>query len=445
LQIGHMAAPDGGLSAYELTRAENIRRNNQYLLSLGLDVAAEQVRKPKPPPKPKSPKPITEVKASRSSSRLCGLPADPVEDLEPEPAWEPDEKKPKRGEAGLSCWWLPATECDPLGPPRPPLTECQELALLTPLTSEQRESLVLEGGEEEGDWVTEMLRFLRAYGAQRPEAFCVPSVANFKKVIDTLSVLASGDGVTCAYRGGTFDAGVKYTPKHDLDEALRRALQWLPKAKDKSNGWTFTHPFEKMKQYQRALFWKHLFPFVWEETQPTGLAASTAMAMAASAEGAEAERWLAMATVEPVVEPAATAVEEVGGSSAAGISGGLSGAGVATANVAVDAGARAAAQMGPTTQTAANADAAAVPFTLEMVAQIIEVQGVEHLTGKLVREALESQLRLAKGGLLPLKAEISRAIDETMESMRRTQGGAVQSGGDGPEREQARASKRKRA
>lgn len=169
------------------------------------------------------------------------------------------------------------------------------------------------------------------------------------------------------------------------------------------------------------------------------------MAMAASAEGAEAERWLAMATVEPVVEPAATAVEEVGGSSAAGISGGGSGAGVATANVAVDAGARAAAQMGPTTQTAANADAAAVPFTLEMVAQIIEVQGVEHLTGKLVREALESQLRLAKGGLLPLKAEISRAIDETMESMRRTQGGAVQSGGDGPEREQARASKRKRA
>ena len=101
--------------------------------------------------------------------------------------------------------------------------------------------------------------------------------------------------------------------------------------------------------------------------------------------------------------------------------------------------------MGPTTQTAANADVAAVPFTLEMVAQIIEVQGVEHLTGKLVREALESQLRLAKGGLLPLKAEISRAIDETMESMRSTQGGAVRSGGDGPEREQARASKRKRA
>lgn len=268
----------------QLTRAENIRRNNQYLLSLGLDVAAEQVRKPKPPPKPKSPKPITEVKASRSSSRLCGLPADPVEDLEPEPAWEPDEKKPKRGEAGLSCWWLPATECDPLGPPRPPLTECQELALLTPLTSEQRESLVLEGGEEEGDWVTEMLRFLRAYGAQRPEAFCVPSVANFKKVIDTLSgppcqslllalwhmsggqrlkrgasrahictrpcsgchplpstrslmlaivrrmpVLASGDGVTCAYRGGTFDAGVKYTPKHDLDEV--RALSRTPNSR----------------------------------------------------------------------------------------------------------------------------------------------------------------------------------------------------------------------
>ena len=65
--------------------------------------------------------------------------------------------------------------------------------------------------------------------------FCVPSRENFKKVLDTVSVLASGEGVRCNYRSGAFDAGRHYTPRDDLDEALGRALKWLPKAKDKSN------------------------------------------------------------------------------------------------------------------------------------------------------------------------------------------------------------------
>ena len=60
-------------------------------------------------------------------------------------------------------------------------------------------------------------------GAQA-ETDCVPSRDNFKKFLDTVSVLASGDGVTCSYRGGTFDAGVQYTPRQDLDEALSRVV-----------------------------------------------------------------------------------------------------------------------------------------------------------------------------------------------------------------------------
>jgi len=373
------------LSAYELSRAENIRRNNAYLLALGLHVAAEDVRKPKPKPKPKAPpKPQTEAVNQRRSSRLDGIPVEELEVVETK--WEADEKAPKRGEAGLNCWWLHDDD-DPLGPLRPPLSRCQEYALLTPLTAEQRDSLVLEGHADE--WITDMLRFLRAYGAQRPEPFCVPSHANFKKVIDTLSVLASGDGVTCAYRGGTFDAGVQYTPKHDLDEALKRALQWLPKAKDKSNGWTFTHPFEKMKQYQRALFWKHLFPLLWEGAQPTKEAAAVANAMATSKEGQEdACVWRAMATCEPVV--------------------------------AVPQRVVAAAAEQTVTPTAAQTPTEAEPVpkvTRAAVLEIVRGHDVATLTGKDVREMLEAQQGLPRGALKPFKEEIMREIDSCMEEL----------------------------
>ena len=86
---------------------------------------------------------------------------------------------------------------------------------------------------------------------------------------------------------------------------LARALKWLPKAKDKSNGWTFTHPFEKMKQYQRALFWRHLFPFVWPGAEATAQAEAAAVRMA-QAEGCtgDEETWLVMAGLAEAPEPA---------------------------------------------------------------------------------------------------------------------------------------------
>ena len=125
----------------------------------------------------------------------------------------------------------------------------------------------------------------------------MPSRENFKKVLDTVSVLASGEGVRCNYRSGAFDAGRHYTPRDDLDEALGRALKWLPKAKDKSNGWTFSHPFEKMKQYQRALFWRHLFPFVWPDAEVPDRAQEVAMAKSEACAGDEAMAtvWMRMA------------------------------------------------------------------------------------------------------------------------------------------------------
>ena len=184
--------------------------------------------------------------------------------------------------------------------------------------------------------MTDLLQFARAYGGKHPDAFCVPSRENFRKVLDTVSVLASGDGVTCSYRGGTFDAGVQYTPRQDLDEALSRALKWLPKKKDKSNGWTFTHPFEKLKQhqraltctcpgrildtsrtwsrrqYQRALFWRHLFPFVWPAVQPTAQAEASARARAAASGTAEAAEWRKMGEAAAPVQAEAEEAEAEG-------------------------------------------------------------------------------------------------------------------------------------
>ena len=72
---------------------------------------------------------------------------------------------------------------------------------------EQRKSL-----QHDGDaWVTEYLTYARAYGGQQPEPFCVPSVANLTKFYNTAAKLASGEGITCNYRGGAFDEGMLRT------------------------------------------------------------------------------------------------------------------------------------------------------------------------------------------------------------------------------------------
>eukprot|EP00966_Prymnesium_polylepis_P054014 1248519-Prymnesium_polylepis.1 len=261
-----------GLSEYEISRAEQIKKNNAYLLSLGLLNDAKALRaKAAPKPKPK-PKPASEQPAgpARRSRRVEGeAPEEPVGDDEVEQGWT----APVKAERDPFCSWVSAgtplawrphpcdrwtvAEDNPEGTRRPPLTDAQLRALEEPLSAAERDALVVDG---EGDeWVTDFLHYARAYGGKSPEPYCVPSRENFRKFLDTVAVLASGEGVTCAYRGGAFDAGVRYTPKHDVSEALGRALKWLPMAKDKSNGWTYKHPLEKLKQYQRALFWRHLF------------------------------------------------------------------------------------------------------------------------------------------------------------------------------------------
>jgi len=300
------------LSEYEQTRAENIRRNNLHLLSLGLidDKGQGAFKKAAPAKKPRPrPDKVEPAGPARRSARLDGVPAEeedlPLGDGGAEEHWSP----PTRAERDpYLCWWT--VEKDKPGVQRPPLTATQRRALETPLTQQERESLTLAGGED--DWVTDLLQFARAYGGKHPDAFCVPSRENFRKVLDTVSVLASGDGVTCSYRGGTFDAGVQYTPRQDLDEALSRALKWLPKKKDKSNGWTFTHPFEKLKQYQRALFWRHLFPFVWPAVQPTAQAEASARARAAASGTAEAAEWRKMGEAAAPVQAEAEEAEAEG-------------------------------------------------------------------------------------------------------------------------------------
>lgn len=284
------------LSAYELSRAERIKANNAYLMSLGLleDAKAMKAKpKAKAPPKPKPD--FTSSGPGRTSSRLSGVPIieEPVVADSTRNSEHAAERDP------MCCWWTVSEEM-PEGVTRPPLTPDQHRALSTPLSAAERGSLVVDDADE---WVHDLLCFFRAYGGQRPEAFCVPSRENVQKVLDSVAVLASGDGVTCAYRGGAFDAGVRYTPRDDLDEALGRALKWLPKKQDKSNGWTFTHPFEKMKQYQRALFWRHLFPFVWQDARPTADAQAAARARAEATDGAEAEAWGRMALAPAPSKP----------------------------------------------------------------------------------------------------------------------------------------------
>jgi hypothetical protein len=81
-----------------------------------------------------------------------------------------------------------------------------------------------------------------------------------------------------------------YTPKSDLAEALKRGKKWLPDVKDKSNGWAMNHPFTKFMMYQRALYWSHLFPFVWPDARPSEHAKVASPPVPASCRGQPSTR-----------------------------------------------------------------------------------------------------------------------------------------------------------
>ena len=210
-------------SAYELSVKENIRLNNEFLLSLGLQGLVDKKDKPKAVRKPKQ---AAVAEATSRSSRSQG------------PIWDEPEvdgttragvdlsnasQQPARGRDPLACWWTATVE-EPEGQRRAALTEEQQRALETELSAKQRATLVLPVGAG-GDlhaWVTDFLQFIRAYGGQVPDPFCVPSVANFRKFFDSVTDLASGAGLTCNYRGGAFDGGVQHTPLEDIDEVIAR-------------------------------------------------------------------------------------------------------------------------------------------------------------------------------------------------------------------------------
>ena len=144
-----------GLAPYEIERAENIRRNNAFLLNLGLldeHALRAKPKKPKAAPKPK-PEPTG---PRRSSGRLSGEAPEEPFGIEPAAADDqPDEPDP------FFCWWT-ATEENPAGETRPPLTDEQKSALMTPLTAEQREAIVFPEGSASA-MVQDAMVFLRSY------------------------------------------------------------------------------------------------------------------------------------------------------------------------------------------------------------------------------------------------------------------------------------------
>ena len=214
-----------GLAPYEIERAENIRRNNAFLLNLGLQADVHALRtkpkKPKAAPKPK-PEPTG---PRRSSGRLSGEAPEEPFGIEPAAADDqPDEPDP------FFCWWT-ATEENPAGETRPPLTDEQKTALMTPLTAEQREAIVFPEGSASA-MVQDAMVLLRSYvsgsqtlrllaaghspppmpaqGAGRVDgtgkqdgprpSFGVLSRDNLKNVLDTVGCLAAGEGLTNSYR-----------------------------------------------------------------------------------------------------------------------------------------------------------------------------------------------------------------------------------------------------
>ena len=403
-----------GLSAYELKRLETIRKNQEMMIAMGLDVAISSVRAPaKPAPPKKAPvaKKPSVTTARRGSRRLSGMEvecgegaegeADLYEQSEP---WRDPHDVRQMTPAELREW------CSTL---RQDVLQSRSMAeWFEELTAEERERLELANG----GWLGPFCEFTARFGGSGEAPM---SRENVKSVMKQVMKLVSGAGVTDKKRDGKFAAGrpVKLgITKAEVTQLRAEAQMWMPLRKapfdvigvvvdgvpvpkvpssgpfDLSNGWFLNHPLMKI-----GLYCEHL-----DEVSTSGLV-QTMRRLTGD------ETWGA---TPPSHAPTASAGPRNG---AAGEEAGAVGSPADAAGTARPAKARVVDIDAVTCPAAPPAPAEVeLPFDQQMVSEIMSASGMEGMTAKGVREALEARLGLPSGELKLYKADISVMIDAVL-------------------------------
>jgi len=353
------------MSEYEKRRLETIKANRAYLESLGIEAAAEALRPAKKPRTKKSPdsKP-TATAPRRRSRRSDGMPI-PNED---DGHVDDFEEYRDPNDVGQMTVTEVTEHCCKL------CEDVMQLSWADALLPEQLERVQ----RAKTEWLTSFAVHIAQFGSatQGP-----PSKANLQSVVKQVMRLVSGAGLSTDKREGVFAEGrpLRLGVTAEEVDALRAEAQLflplktcpadlvgrsvdgleLPRKPssgpyDVSNGWWANHPLVKVRMYCEHLDSLH--------------------------QQAEAD-------ADAKAGPEAAKSEATGSTSASRLD--------SSTSVANDE----------------------LPFSAQMVAETIRMQGVENASGKTVREALEARLGVECGALKVHRQALSRMIDLQLESL----------------------------
>ena len=235
-------------SQYEIERDERIKRNEAFMLSIGIDPHGGgymKQNKKKAPPKPRLPRKKVPESERRRSSRLQGGTAEPERLTYDE--WSDDERprQRSRGSGGRRARKNRLVE----------LSEEQRAALddFDMDDFEASASASFTKPRHRRDGVITGSCTHRWIG---PDGEHPVSEQNRRSVIRQVRKLVSGEGVTYAYwpDGVVFRKGEPVTMQSDISAIIEDARDYEDQyGEDRGHGWLLNHPLRKLLFYQHYL------------------------------------------------------------------------------------------------------------------------------------------------------------------------------------------------
>jgi len=216
-------------SQYEIERDERIKRNEAFMLSIGIDPHGggymKQNKKKKAPSKPRLPRPKVPESERRRSSRLQGGTAEPERLTYDERSDDERPRQRSRGSAGRRA----------------------RKNRLVELSDEQRAALATFNMDEFEAWM-------------EPDGEHPISDDNRRQVIRQVTKLVSGEGVHYASTSFGWPDDVIFrkdepvTMQSDIGQIIEDARDFENKhGRDHGNGWLLNHPLRKLLFYQHHL------------------------------------------------------------------------------------------------------------------------------------------------------------------------------------------------
>lgn len=245
---------DYEISEYERRRNERIKRNQEYLASLGLDKTKQQrnwemirMRQPKRVYRP-TVAAGEERRSKRIKARTALFPGDKDEDegllmISYDEAEDRQLRAVKQSDNAQTVDLVKSKETiRVVSPSRPTLTG-------TPTLSEGQRK-ILSKSDMDQNYLDKFREFLVYHDKI--------SSQNERNVMRQVTKLATGEGVryeSARYgwpEGCYFMKGIKITPLSDLVDLLKQAIEAENKwGIDRGNGWLLRHPIKKLMLFQQ--------------------------------------------------------------------------------------------------------------------------------------------------------------------------------------------------